>query len=307
MKKITFYSITLFILTCQLVFAQENKSNNTAKSYTIPFQLTSYNNMAIQAILNEKDTVQLMFHTAADALSLTEETTAKLRSLHWSGADSVQSWGGSENTSRSSKSNTLQIGALKWENVPIWENKNSGQQTDGKFGINLFEHKVIEIDFEKSIMVISTQLPKKVKRYEQAKLTLEHGYMLFEATAQLAGQAIKHPFLIHSGYSGSLLFDDGFVAANKIGEKLQVIDEKQLKDSFGNILKTKKAILPSLSIGKQKLVNVPVGFFEGALGRQKMSIVGGDILKRFNIIIDAQRTYVYFKANKLSTSAYANI
>lgn len=86
-----------------------------------------------------------------------------------------------------------------------------------------------------------------------------------------------------------------------------MVAEKQLKDSYGHVLKTKNAVFPAFIIGNQKLHNVPAGFFEGAIGRQKMSIVGGDILKRFNIIIDAKRECIYLKANKLKSGGYLNV
>jgi hypothetical protein len=85
------------------------------------------------------------------------------------------------------------------------------------------------------------------------------------------------------------------------------VGEKELKDSYGNIIKTQKAILPAFKIGNTTLSHVPVGFFAGAIGRQKMSIIGGDILKRFNIIIDAQREYIYLKPNSLKKSGYTNV
>jgi len=103
------------------------------------------------------------------------------------------------------------------------------------------------------------------------------------------------------------LFDDEFVTENKLDQKLKIVDEKQLKDSYGNILKTQKAVLSLLSIGNMNLPNVPASFFTGGIGRQKMSIIGGDVLKRFNIIIDANRTFIYLKANKLKTLNYSNI
>ncbi len=80
-----------------------------------------------------------------------------------------------------------------------------------------------------------------------------------------------------------------------------------MKDSYGNILKTKKAIMPLVKIGNEQLTDVPVGFFEGAIGRQKMSILGGDILKRFNWIIDAERKFIYLKANRLTATDYFNL
>ena len=285
--------LTFFSLT---TFAQEKT--------TISFQLTEYNNISIKAVLNQKDTVQLMFHTAANSVNLTEVALKKMTSLKFDRIDSVKSWGGNDNTSRFSKSNTLQTGTLKWENVPIWEDKNSGQHTDGKFGLDLFENKVIEIDFDKKVLIIYSSLPSKAKNFEKLKLTFENEMMFVEGNVSIGVNNYKNKFLIHSGYAGTILFDDQFVTINKLGEQLKVIGEKQLKDSFGNILKTKKAILPFFVIGHLKLDHIPVGFFEGTIGRQKMSIIGGDVLKRFNIIIDAKREFIYLKSNQLKNSSY---
>ncbi len=302
-----FFSILLItFLTCQRIAGQES-STVSAGAFTIPFQLTSANNLAVQAILNQKDTVRLMFHTAANAVTLTKESIQKLTSLRFEGADSVKSWGGNDNTSRCSKSNSLQIGQLKWEHVPIWENINSGPQTDGKFGTDLFAGKVVEIDFDKNIISVSSALPDKCREYEQLRLIFENDYMFIECSCQVADTVLKNKFLLHSGYAGAVLFDDQFTAENKLAEKLKITGEKKLSDSFGNILVTKKAVLPALFMGNEKLADVPAGFFQGAIGRQKMSIMGGDILKRFNIIIDAQRAHIYIKPNHLSSTAYTPV
>ena len=287
--------VLLFVSASQTLFGQQI---NTVNSYSIPFQLTNYNNLAVKAVLNRQDTVNLMFHTAANAVTLTEEALKTVKSLTFAGADSVKSWGGSGNTSRFSKSNLLQIGEQTWPNTPIWENLNSGPQTDGKFGIDLFEGKVLELDFDANRLTIHTNLPQAISQYEKLKLVFDNDMLFLEAYCKVGDQALKNRFLIHSGYSGAVLLDDQFVGEHKLVETLKVISEKELKDSFGNVIKTQKAILPALTIGNQTLTDVPVGFFKGALGRQKMSILGGDVLKRFNIIIDAKREYVYLKPSK---------
>lgn len=288
---------------CQMAFGQ----NNSEKKYTIPFELTEYNNLSVQAILNEKDTVHLMFHTATNEIELTEEAVQKLKSIKFDGTvNDVKSWGGGENESRFSKGNSVQIGAMKWDNVLLWEDINSGQHTDGKFGPNLFKEKAIEIDFEKKVIVVYSDLPKKVKKYDKLKLTLKGQSMFLEATSDIGGAAFKNKFLIHSGYAGAILFDDIFASENKLDEKLKITGEKELKDSFGHVLKTKKVILPSFSIGNQKLTNVSAGFFSGTKLQQSMSVLGGDVLKRFSIIIDAKREYIYLKLNDLKNVAYFN-
>lgn len=279
-----------------------------AQKQIIPFKLTAYNNIAIQAILNEKDTVQLMFHTAANGMTLTEESVKKLKSLAFDGnLDGIKSWGGQENSSRLSKSNTLRIGKLKWTGIPIWENKNSGQETDGKFGIDFFKGKIIGINFDKNLITLYTKLPAEAKKYEKLKLENNNDDLFLVANCVINGSNFQNKFLIHSGYSGAILFDDTFAATNKLGEKLKIVSEQTLKDSFGNVLKTKNAILPILKMGNFQLIDVPVGFFEGAIGRQKMSIVGGNVLKRFNLILDQANAYIYLSPNHLTNTEFKTL
>jgi hypothetical protein len=38
-----------------------------------------------------------------------------------------------------------------------------------------------------------------------------------------------------------------------------------------------------------------------------MSILGGDVLKRFNIIIDAKREFIYLRPNNLKDTAYSDV
>lgn len=276
------------------------------KAIVIPFELTKYNNLSVPVILNMKDTLHLMFHTASSSVTLIEESIKKLSSLQFSRTDTVKSWGGGGNTSRFSEGNTLQLGVLTSEQVSIWEDKYSGHGTDGKFGPGLFKDKVIEIDFDKKQIVLHASLPAKTKRYTKLKAAFEHDMLFVQATCNTGNDTISNRFLIHSGYSGGVLFDDKFAADHKLNEHLQVIDTKEMLDAFGNKLKTRKVVLPGFTLGKTTLSNAPASFFEGALGRQKMSFIGGDIIKRFNIIIDAQRTFVYIRPNKGSKSPYSS-
>jgi hypothetical protein len=300
------YSVIFLTFLFQTAKGQEfNKPEKQRRSYTIPFRLTDYNNLSVQAILNKTDTVNLMFHTAASSVTLTEESIKKLKSLRFKETtDSIKSWGSQSNSSRLSLENSIRIGDLTWEKIPIWENINSGQYTDGKFGIDLFKGRVIEIDFDKSVIRLYAALPKKIKKYEKAKLTFRDDMMFLDAECSIRDSSFSNTFLIHSGYPGAILFDDKFAGDNKLSDRLEIVGEKILKDSYGNVLKTKQAILPLLKIQNKSLINLPVGFFEGSIGRQKISILGGDILKRFNLVIDIKREYIYLKASKLANTDY---
>lgn len=298
----TLYSIGFLVFSNPILMATE--TSEVSVSDTIRFELTNHNNISIKAIINKTDTVDLMFHTAANATTLTREASKILKTIQWDSETDVTSWGGSA-TARFSESNALEIGSLKWENISIWETENSGPGTDGKFGLNVFEGKTIEIDFDKNAIVIHQSLPDKIDSFQKTRIFFEDDYMFIEGLPHIGDTDYQHRFLIHSGYGGTLLFDDKFVAENKIGEHIEIIKENELKDSYGNVLKVKKGKLSKLVIGDIVFTEIPVGFFEGAIGRQQMSILGGDVLKRFNIIIDSKRDYIYLKPNTLKTSEYS--
>jgi hypothetical protein len=53
--------------------------------------------------------------------------------------------------------------------------------------------------------------------------------------------------------------------------------------------------MPAFGLGRERLADVPVGFFKGQIGRKTKSVLGGDVLKRFNLIFDLPRKKLYVK------------
>lgn len=277
----------------------------TEQIIQIPFTLTSHNNIAIKGLINDADSVILMFHTAASSLTLTTEVSKSLTSVDWTEETEVNSWGGSSNA-RFSESNKLNIGTLSWDSLQVWETQNSGPTTDGKFGPNLFDGYVIEIDFNQSLITLHASLPQHVSEYSKTELIFENEFIFINGTSTIDSTDYENRFLIHSGYGGTILYDDAFVAKTEIGSLIKITDEKELKDSYGNVIKTKKGSLPLFKIGNETLTDITVGFFEGSIGRQTMSIMGGDLIKRFNWIITADRKSAYLQPNENWGLAYSD-
>ena len=97
---------------------------------TIPFRLSSYNNIIIQVLVNKKDTIQLAFDTGTTDFEISEETFKSKLS-------SVQSW---------KKENQIQIGNQNFKNQKLYPIETKIYEADGLFGWNLFDGKIVEID-----------------------------------------------------------------------------------------------------------------------------------------------------------------
>ena len=275
---------------------------------SIPFSLTSHNNIAVSCLLNEVDTVNLMLHTAASGLTLIRECATTLKSIQTDGVDTVNSWGGA-NTASYSYDNSLRIGQSVFKGLTVWVNEKSGPGTDGKFGLDFFEDQIIELDFEQQLLLVYPELTEAdalEKGFMPYNMDAGDGFLLLSGESVFGGKTMTKQFLIHSGYGGSLLFDDETTAEHQLSKHLKVIKETELKDAYGNVLKTKKAILPEFVLAGQTIKEVPVGFFEGAIGRQKVSVLGGELLKRFNIIFDIKNEKAYLKPNALIKTPFAD-
>lgn len=264
---------------------------------TIPFRLTDFNNIIVEAILNKSDTLDLMFHTAVNSVSLTEEAEKRIKYRLEKENTTVESWGGSSDAEYI-QNNYLTIGNYSSDSTTVWLSQRSGQESDGKFGPNFWSGRLIKIDFEQEHLHILEELPKEMNGYEEYEVEIQRGSMFLQGRCFNGKHWHTNQFMIHTGYAGTILLDDGFAEKSDM-RLLRVTDESELRDSYGNVLKKKKAIMPQFEVGGIQFEDLPMGFFEGKIGNQKTSVMGGELLKRFNIIIDEKESKIYLKPNAL--------
>ena len=305
-RLITKFQMTVLLLAATFAGCQKTqnagvKDQPSTSVEVIPFEFTDANNISITAMFDDEHSIDMMFHTAVTSVSLTTETIEKY-SIDLDQSGSVKSWGG-ESSARFGRGHKIQIGDLVWKNLMVTESKLSGQKTGGKFGYNFFKDKIIKLDFESNRLQVYSELPI-VDEYEPFKVEFEHEMMFVTGALLVGSEKLENRFLIHSGFGGAVLLDDEFVAKNQLATRLETIGESELKDSFGNVLKTRKLVLPAFSLGHSELKNIPISVFEGAIRNQKMSVIGGDLLKRFHIVFDFQASQLYLKPNSLFDSEF---
>ncbi|MEM9943110.1 MAG: hypothetical protein AAF939_16220, partial [Planctomycetota bacterium] len=273
----------------------------------IPFRLTDKNNISVPAVLEDRVALNLMFHTAVDSVSLTQQTTAKIPELVWDKKVASESWGG-KSSLRSGQAR-LAIGSLGVKPVVIFEDVHSGQETDGKFGPAQLQSDVFVLDFENTQIRILTRVSKGVAAeqdgWQKLDLRVDSGMMLISGQIFSDDQKGSTEFMIHSGFSGYGLLSTEFKSKLPFLSELEIEKKSSLTDSAGNLLTTNRVRIPQFQVGDHTMQRAPFSFFEGSLGKRQFNVLGCEFIRRFDWCFDLQNRCVYLKRNRYFETEYS--
>lgn len=258
-------------------------------SDTIPFIINSQNTMYVKAIFDTSDTLNLNFDTGSSDLTLTKNTLeTKLKST----------------PELYNTFYNVQIGNGNFKTA-VYDALLAGHDTDGRFGWDLFKGKVVEINYDKNIMVIHSRLPAyamKDKTYTRLNIRYFANVFLVESTISQNGVKHTASFLFDSGYQRTAMLDNDLMKEGHFpADSMKVIKTVIMKGAQGNEIPVITSNLELLKIGKYELQNVPVQQLTGhkPLKGTNIHILGNEVLKRFNTFLDFQNHVVYMKPNQL--------
>lgn len=261
----------------------------------IPFRVTKHNNIIVKALVNRKDSLDLMFQIAMKDCSISPDRKRKADHIIF-------------NKEEISDHNTLNIGKMHWGNIRFMDNQLTGHEADGKVGTAIFEGKTFMIDYDNNRFVIyDTNQKPDLKGFLPVKTILNHEALFIAADNVVEEHQKEAYFALQSGYSGGVLYSNDFADEQELNKKLKVTGEKTLKNSEGKSVMTKQAILPFFKLGNFVFKDASVGFFAGDLKTQNVSYLGADMLRRFIWIFDADRETAYIKPSKYYSEPYYKI
>lgn len=271
------------------VFAQ-----NRTLSDSIYLTINDQNTIFVKAVFNEIDTLNLNFDTGTTELVLTNDvlknklkSTLKLYNTLYD----------------------LKIGNTNYK-TKVYDAELSGHGTDGRFGWDFFKDKIVELNYDKSLMIVHLVLPKKIAKSNKfTKLKIEFFKNLFLVESEIKQNGVKNKdyFLFDTGYQRTAMLDNDLLKQGKFPtEKMEVINKTILKGAQGNDIPVITSNLKELKIGNYKLKNVPVQQLttNKPLKNKNIHILGNEVLKRFNMFLDFKNNVVYLKPNHLFDDKY---
>jgi hypothetical protein len=197
------------------------------------------------------------------------------------------------------------MGNVIWDHPEIGATGFTAHDMDGRFGWNLFEGKIVEIDHDNSLLIIHSKLPKTLKGYSKSKLKFIRSFVAAGGKFEIDNKEYAGDFLFDTGSDQAIILDSIWTSQQNFPTNLKLIKSITLKDPRGVKYETRTLLYPVFKINNCTLTDIPtlvlgsknpVGF--------EINYLGNDLLKRFNIIFDFSNDDLYIKPNKLTNLAY---
>ncbi len=261
---------------------------------TIPFTIGNNSKIYLKGSINNSGSLDIQFDLGSGGCILKKSSVKKVNMVFDDSVTLTNSDG--TNLVPLSRNNILQIANLAWDSVEFAVANNMTRREDMIIGNILFLNKIVEINYDKKIMIIHDSIPPGITDgYSGHDLILDGGVVPYiEASLSFRSKTKRGWFLFDTGAYTSILNSNDIPASNKM------IHEAGKMMGMGS-----KTNAPGLAIGKY-------GFTDFNYTTQKqdrsdmVGILGNDILKRFNIILDNRNGQIYLKPNSLAGETYSN-
>jgi predicted aspartyl protease len=257
----------------------------------IAFTLGPNHAIHFQGSINGSGPLDLIFDTGASIGVLSEQGRAKGASVS------------------EGKSNRFSFGGIELENVPIsFIDYGGSLKADGVVGYNCFMGKVVKIDYTAKQLVISDVLPEIDAGFQKIDMLWRGSGTFVEITLPLEGREYQTLALFDTGskWSLSLCMSDPFVRRNF--EQLSGIGTRYGRTASGARVKNKVVTLEELRLGEIAMKGVQADLeYASREGGLAFNILGNDFLRRFDAVIDYQKSEIYLKPNGLKDEPYNDV
>lgn len=284
--------------TCHIQIASMHPPTTVAIHYdkklpvSIPFSLMG-SRAYFQGQLNGKP-VNIQLDFGAGTSVVNKLNTHKL-DLNFSATTWVDNTDG-VHEKRTSLTNELTIGNVRWTGISVTEVGNMKPYEDMIIGNTLFRDKIIELDYDRMQLTIHDQLPSKSKSYTKQLVIYEQNRPKFEAKFIHNSKTYKFWFLFDTGRNGTMLIGEDFTSKNNHWEEL-----KELM-----IINERKIIRLDAIIAGQKITDIVTNAANPEKPQGRPTLFGNQILNHFNAILDNKNGTLYLKPNNRTQEPYSD-
>jgi predicted aspartyl protease len=286
--------------------APAHKFSSGSSARNIKFEIIN-NLPLVQARVNNSDPLWFIFDTGA---SNTVIDTKRAAALGLEARGKIVSTGSAGQAEAQRVRNVtirfpgFEVARLTVYTLPIdFFSAHFGVPISGVIGNDIIGRVVTEIDYEKRVLSFLDASTYQVEANSDSQtfpVTLQDGLPMVQASFVLANRVFSGTFEIDTGSTGAVEINTPFVRRHN----LLTLAKRSKKERIGGVGGTAEALttrLESVALGKFRLPN-SIGKLSLATqgdnsSRRYDGLLGGQIFRRFTLIVDLSRRRLTFRPN----------
>jgi len=306
MRLLTIPMLLLLVLSVTTVRAQEEFIPPPAKLITrFPFKLLTGGIIILKARLgNFPDTLAFVLDTGSGGISLDSATAAELKVKTELSDRTIRGIAGVHRVYFAYKQ-TLHLPDLEINDLDFHINDYDvltsayGEKIDGIIGLSFFSRYIVKVDYDSS----------KISVYTKGTIKYPRGGFLLKPIIQTIpvlqaslkdNRPLGARFYFDTGAGMCLLLSADFVSdSNFIKPKRKWYATQA--EGLGGKAPMKQGVIRQLQVGPYRFKNVPTYIFDDEYNVTQYpslaGLIGNDLLRRFNLIINYDRRDIYMLPN----------
>lgn len=272
--------------------ADSTSSNSTDR---IPFTIGDNDKIYLRGRINDGVTLNIQFDLGAGGTILNRSSISKIAASF----DDTITFQNSSGVHEAplSRNNRLEIEGLIWSGVDVAVADNLTHREDLIVGNSLFRDKVVEIDYDQMTLIIHSTLPELSSDWHREEIILDGGTVPFVRGKLIVGESVQDGwFMLDTGAYTSILYPGQLHRFSKFGYELTRVARPPVQGAIG----------PEIHIGGMVFTDTNYSVHSQKRDDDRIGLLGNDILKRFNLVLDNRNGVAYFRPNRHVDDSYRN-
>ena len=312
-RALPLYLLLIFSSSFVKCFAQEEFIEPPARQLTrIPFQQLTGGVILLQGqVIGFPDTLNFILDTGSGGISLDSATAEYLKLKSIPTDRTIRGIAGIRQVSFI-YNQRLRLGGLNIDSLNFHINDYEiltavyGERIDGIIGFSVLSRYIFKINYDSSFLDI----------YSKGTIKYPRGGFLFKpliATLPVQGarvkdeKAVQARFLFDIGAGLNMMLSKDFVEDSAILDKKRKLYFKEA-EGLGGKIDMQLTVIKEVKVGPYRFRNVPVYIFKDVYNVTSYPFLGGilgnDILRRFNCILNYDKRDFYLTPNSHYQDAF---
>ncbi len=270
----------------------------------IPFQIGTDNKIHLKGQINDSVPLDLLFDMGADTTVLYPSAKAKKATVRVDGKTENAGTGGVA-TREVGSDNRIVLAGWRWDHESVLLIEKQADRADGIIGHNLFDGKVVAIDYDALEILIHDSVPEIVSSW--AKLPIRFLGTLPGVSVKIdaGGEPFEEWLVLDTGSSLSVHLNQRSGESHPFPASIKRLGSSRMRGVGQGEVVNDVDLIPGIALGNWSLRDLPV-HRERAGGMATVSggHLGMDVLKRFNTMLDFQNDAAYFHPSAMQAVAY---